>query len=235
MSRFCHYLKDALTRLDIAFTEEQLSLAEEYKVILLRENEKMNLTAITDDEDIAVKHFADSLCLLKYGEVAENAALIDIGSGAGFPGLVLKIFRPDLRITLMDSLEKRCKFLKSAAGDLGLEEISVLCCRAEEAGREENHRERYDYATARAVAALPVLLEYALPLLKVGGAFLPLKGKAEEDSADGALAALHGEITVEHHYDLLGQGERTIYIIKKTAPTEEKYPRGVGKPAKSPL
>lgn len=235
MNRFRQCLEKVLNHLNIAFSSEQIAMADAFRQILLRENEKMNLTAIVDDDEIALKHFGDSLCLLKYGALKERATLIDIGSGPGFPGLALKIFRPDLRITLMDSLAKRCHFLEKTAKILELPNLTVLCCRAEEAGRDHDHREQYDYATARAVATLPVLLEYALPLLKAGGEFLPLKGKAEEQDPGHALKILCGTIDNEYHYNLMGQGERTIYRIKKIGPTPEKYPRRVGKPGKSPL
>lgn len=235
MNRFTHCLAETLERLKIAFSEDQLSRADDFRRFLLQENKKINLTAITDDEEIAVKHFADSLCLIKYGDMAEGASLIDIGSGAGFPGLALKIFRPDLHVILMDSLGKRCHFLEDAAKILELFELTVICCRAEEAGRDKNHRGKYDYATARAVAPLPVLLEYAMPLLKTGGVFLPLKGKTEEANPARALSLLGSEIVAEYHFNLMGQGERTIYQIKKKMETAETYPRRVGKPAKSPL
>ena len=153
-----------------------------------------------------------------------------MAAAPGFPGLALKIFRPDPRITLMDSLAKRCHFLEKTAKVLELPNLTVLCCRAEEAGRDHDHREQYDYATARAVATLPVLLEYALPLLKAGGEFLPLKGKAEEQDPGHALEILCGTIDNEYHYNLMGQGERTILPYQKNRPNTGKISRRVGKP-----
>lgn len=236
MSEFTQELKRALTALEWEYSEEELEQAQLYWQLLLETNEKMNLTAITDHKEGAVKHFADSLCLLKYGNIKENSSIIDIGTGAGFPGLVVAIFRPDLEITLLDSLEKRCNFLNSVISRLSLTRVNVVWSRAEEAGRSQLYRGSFDYATARAVAALPVLLEYALPFLKVGGSFLAMKGPAQDDDPGYALEQLGGEFGGEASYPLpLTQEERRIYQFTKTSPTPDKFPRRPGKPGKSPL
>lgn len=236
MSEFTQELARALTALDWEYSEEQLKKCQSYWDLLLETNEKINLTAITHSKEGAVKHFADSLCLLKYGKIKENASLIDIGTGAGFPGLVLAIFRTDLEITLLDSLEKRCNFLNTVIDHLSLTGVNVVWSRAEEAGQSPLYREVFDYATARAVAALPVLLEYALPLLKVGGSFFAMKGPGQDDDPGYALQELKGEFADEVSYALpLTQEERRLYQFIKISPTPDKYPRRPGKPGKSPL
>lgn len=227
-------LRDALTKLEIPFEEEMIFRAANYASYLLDENQKMNLTAIVDEEEMAVKHFADSLCLLKYADLPQGASLLDVGSGAGFPGMVLKIFRPDLRITLADSLKKRCLFLERLAGELEIDDVTILWGRAEELGREETYRERFDFVTARAVASLPILLEYTTPFLKTGGAFLAMKAKAKEASADNALQILNSEVETTVHYDLFNE-ERTLITVRKTGATPAKYPRRPGMPEKKPL
>lgn len=227
-------LREALTALAIPFTDEMIRAAANYASYLLDENQKMNLTAIVDEREIAVKHFADSLCLLKYAEIPQGASLMDIGTGAGFPGMVLKIFRPDLKITLADSLKKRCLFLERLGGELEIDDVAILWGRAEELGRKEELREQFDFTTARAVASLPILLEYCTPFLKPGGAFLAMKAREEEADSAKALKALGCEVETTEKYDLFGE-ERTLITVKKTAPTPEKYPRRPGMPEKKPL
>ncbi|MEG0874955.1 MAG: 16S rRNA (guanine(527)-N(7))-methyltransferase RsmG [Clostridiales bacterium] len=236
MSDFKAELLKALSALDMVADDEKIAQCCKYYEILIAENQKMNLTAITKPQDVAIKHFVDSLYILKYVDLPQGSTLVDIGTGAGFPGLPLKIFRQDLNITLLDSLEKRCKFLESVITELSLKDINVVWARAEDAGRMENMREHFDYATARAVASLPVLMEYALPLLKIGGEFLPLKGKEEGISCENALTLLNGEIVAQCSYLLpIIEEDRIIYRIKKTAATAEKYPRRSGKVTKKPL
>lgn len=227
-------LREALTALAIPFTDEMIRQAANYASYLLDENQKMNLTAIVDEKEIAIKHFADSLCLLKYAEIPQGASLMDIGTGAGFPGMVLKIFRPDLKITLADSLKKRCLFLERLGGELEIDDVAILWGRAEELGRKEELREQFDFTTARAVASLPILLEYCTPFLKTGGAFLAMKAREEEADSAKALKALGCEVETTEKYDLFGE-ERTLITVKKTAPTPEKYPRRPGMPEKKPL
>ena len=152
---------------------KQLNL---YGNLLLEWNEKINLTAITEPQAVLYKHFYDCILFLKHNKIPQNATLVDVGTGAGFPGMVLKIVRPDLKVTLLDSLNKRLVFLNDVIAQLGLTGIETVHLRAEEAGRSKLHREKYDIATARAVASLPVLLEYCVPLVKVGGQFVAMKG-----------------------------------------------------------
>ncbi len=212
---------------------------------LLREwNEKINLTAVLDDEGIAVKHLLDSLTLLPFLDSALTAGppavlrLIDVGTGAGFPGLPLKIIRPDLHVLLLDALAKRVRFLDTVIAALALEGITARHGRAEEAARSRDLRERFDIATARAVASLPALCEYCLPFVRVGGAFLAMKGQSGENWQDArrAIRLLGGELADIAEFDLPGTDmKRTILTIRKTSPTPAAYPRKAGKPEQQPL
>lgn len=234
MIEFDFALREALTDKGIPFTDGMIMAAANYASYLLDENQKMNLTAILEEHDVAIKHFADSLCLLKYADIPQGASLLDVGSGAGFPGMVLKIFRPDLKITLLDSLKKRCGFLERLAEELEISDIRILWGRAEDLARNGEYREKFDFVTARAVASLPILLEYCTPFLKPEGVFLAMKAKAEEENPEYALAELNCEITDTAAYDLEGD-ERTLIKIKKIGATAEKYPRRAGMPEKRPL
>jgi 16S rRNA (guanine(527)-N(7))-methyltransferase RsmG len=221
----------------IPLTPEQLRQFALYAELLLDWNTRMNLTAITKPEEIAVKHFLDSLLLLKYTEIPENESVIDVGTGAGFPGLPLKIVRPDLRLTLLDSSAKRVTFLREAAKALGLE-AGAIHGRAEELGQKPGHRERYGLVTARAVAALPILCEYCLPFTSVGGVFVALKGPgihAEAEDAKAALAKLGGKLLSIDEYELPNQNRRTIVLVQKISQTPAGYPRTHAKIAKRPL
>lgn len=216
-------------------SNEQCEQLQRYAEILVEWNEKMNLTAIVEPEEIAVKHFLDCLMLFKYVDVPEGASVIDIGTGAGFPGVVLKIARPDIKLTLLDSLQKRIGFLDYLCGELGLE-VTTIHSRAEDGAR--NLREQYDFAVARAVANMRVLSEYCIPYVKVGGRFVALKGAtaAEEcESAKAAVKLLGGEIESFETYELLDSGERGIITVKKISQTSSKYPRNPGKISKQPL
>lgn len=188
----------------IALTGEMLGQFERYREMLLEWNTKMNLTAITDRREIEIKHFLDSLLLLRTVEVPQGARLIDVGTGAGFPGVALKIARPDLRLTLLDSLQKRVGFLREVSGALGQENLCVHG-RAEELGRKVDFREQYDLATARAVAALPALCEYCLPFVRVGGFFVALKGPEVEGEvalAQRAIGLLGGRVEAVEQFEL---------------------------------
>ncbi|HMM06838.1 MAG TPA: 16S rRNA (guanine(527)-N(7))-methyltransferase RsmG [Clostridiales bacterium] len=234
MTEFVQTLKATLDELKINYTEEIIGKAADYACYLRKENEKMNLTAITEPGEMAVKHFADSLCLLNYVDLPKNASLLDVGSGAGFPGLVLRLFRPDLKVTLLDASKKRCGFLERLKRELFADDVEILWGRSEELAREENLREQFDFVTARAVASLPVLLELCTPFLKPGGRFLAMKGKEETDGAAKALTLLNCELAVHHRYRLNGE-DRAVLEIKKLGPTPEKYPRRAGMPEKRPL
>lgn len=202
----------------------------QYADLLAEKNAVMNLTAITEPSEVAQKHFLDSCLPLKFFNLPEGASLVDVGSGAGFPGVPIAIMRPDVRVTAVDSLQKRVNFLCDLARTL---EIPVKCLhlRAEDAGRGEL-REIFDVATARAVSRLSVLCEYCLPLVKVGGAFLALKGgdcDEELREAYTAIKTLGGHIERIEEYSLPSGDKRTLIIIRKIAPTPKAYPRSQGK------
>ena len=200
-------------------------------------NRKINLTAITDDEGVAVKHFADSLLPLTMAELPQGASLVDVGSGAGFPGLPMALVRPDLRLTFLDSLQKRLTFLEGVTAALGVP-AAFVHARAEEAGRDTARREQFDAATARAVANLGVLAEYCLPLVRVGGQFLALKGAAGREelaAAGGAIARLGGRVEAVRDYTLPGGDARVLIVIRKEKPTPPQYPRTATLIKKKPL
>lgn len=221
--------------LGIALTGPMLDELDQYAEILVEYNQKVNLTAITDPEGIEDKHFADSLLLANLPETAGK--LVDVGTGAGFPGVVAKIFKPELQLTLMEPTGKRVEFLKYVCAQLGLSGVEFAKERAEEAARKV-WREQFDVATARGVAALPMLSEYCLPLVKVGGVFLAMKGPgaAEELAESGAaLKKLGGKGSGVAEFHLPGGDVRNIIRIKKISQTPPVYPRNGGKIAKSPL
>lgn len=214
--------------------------AEKFAVYmeLLREwNEKINLTAITDEEGILVKHFFDSSSISEF--VDNNSKIIDIGTGAGFPGLPLKIVNDTLNLTLVDSLNKRINFLNEVKNKLGLKNVETVHGRAEDVGIDNKYREKYDFAVSRAVAELRILVEYLLPLVKVGGKVIAMKGPnidEEVENSKKAVKLLGGEIERIESFRLGNtDNERTIIIIKKIKNTESKYPRKAGIPRKNPL
>ena len=209
---------------------------DKYAELLKDWNTRINLTAITDDEEIRIKHFEDSLTILPYLE-GENISLVDVGTGAGFPGIPVAIERPDITVTLVDSLEKRIKFLECVARELELPNVKCVHARAEDFGKTPEFREAFDYATARAVASMPVLLEYCLPLVKVGGRFIAMKGaNAGEEKFDNALKVLGGKLVKEDRFLLSGTDmERCIFTVEKTKTTPAAYPRKAGLPSKKPL
>lgn len=217
-------------------TPAQLEQFDRYAALLVEWNEKMNLTAITQPREIVIKHFLDSILALKAVEQAPGARLVDVGSGAGFPSVPMLILRPDLRLTLLDSLNKRLVFLEALLGELGLE-ATRLHARAEEAGRGAQ-RGQFDCATARAVAQLNKLSEYCLPLVKEGGVFLALKGadgRAEAAAATKAIHTLGGTLGEMQDYALPDGDKRTLVVIKKTSQTPPKYPRPSAQISKAPL
>ena len=212
-----------------------LKRLEKYADLLVEWNEKINLTAIVDPEGIAVKHFLDCLMIFKYIDIPKGASVIDIGTGAGFPGVVIKIARPDIKLTLMDSLQKRINFLDTLCSELGLE-VTTVHSRAEDITPKQ--REGYDFAVARAVANMRVLTEYCLPYVKVGGSFVAMKGStaAEEvKEATKAISTLGGKLEAEDLFELPEFGGRGIINVKKISQTPTKYPRNSGKISKQPL
>jgi len=223
----------------LRLTPRQVSAFEIYERELLDWNEMFNLTAIRDPEGVRTKHFLDSLtCLIEMRDSAP-ARLIDVGSGAGFPGIPLKIVMPNLRLTLVESVGKKANFCSHIVDVLNLEHVEVLSNRAEEVGQLPRHREAYDWAVARAVAALPVLAEYLLPLVKMGGNVLAQKGESgpmEAHAAENAFRILGGRLKKITPVVLPGVAEqRFLIVIQKVAATPPRYPRRVGVPLKSPL
>ncbi len=211
---------------DCPLYENQFQQFSTYLEELVETNAHMNLTAITEPEEIWAKHFLDSAVLLKQLELPLDASCIDVGTGAGFPGMVLAILRPDLQVTLLDSLQKRVGFLERIAEKLGLANVRCMHARAEDAARDAAYREQFDLATARAVAALPTLTEYCLPFVKVGGQFAAMKGPSESPAdAAKAVALLGGEMADTLAYALEKVGERQIILVKKISQTATKYPR----------
>ena len=208
-----------------------------YKEILKEWNEKMNLTAIEEDREVIIKHFIDSLSIAPYLN-PRSGTLIDIGTGAGFPGIPIKIVYDSMKVTLLDSLDKRIRFLNEVIEDLRLKEVSAVHGRAEDFGVRPDFREKFDISVARAVSNLPVLLEYCLPFVKTGGLFIAMKGSQTEelDAAAKALETLGGRVEQVREIVLpFTDMRRNIVIIKKIRPTPAKYPRKAGKPAKEPL
>ncbi|MBR5506854.1 MAG: 16S rRNA (guanine(527)-N(7))-methyltransferase RsmG [Clostridia bacterium] len=218
---------------------EKINNFEKYYNLLIEWNEKMNLTAITDGKDVATKHFLDSVSSLESGVIKDDAKIIDVGTGAGFPGIPLKIFKSDLDVTLMDSLNKRINFLNEVISELQLDGIRAIHSRAEDLGKKEEHREAYDIAISRAVANLASLSELCLPFVKVGGYFVSMKGpKASEEIKDAknAIRLMGGEYVETINYSLSDTDlEHNLVIIKKVSPTPKKYPRNAPKPIKEPL
>jgi 16S rRNA (guanine527-N7)-methyltransferase len=223
----------------IKLTARQLAAFECYERELLAWNEKFNLTAIRDSEGIRTKHFLDSLSCSLAMRDRPPARLVDIGTGAGFPGLPLKIIYPAMQLTLVESVGKKADFCRYMVQALGLERVDVLTLRAEELGASKLHRERYDWAVARAVAGMPVLAEFLLPLVKIGGAMLAQKGEsgpAEAHTAERAFQVLGGNLKQIQKLNLPGVVEdRFLVVVEKISATPPGYPRRVGLPAKKPI
>lgn len=234
----CDILKQKSEEAGLSFTSVQLEQFDKYFEMLVETNKVMNLTAITEPEEVVVKHFIDSL--LAYDEkLFKNKVLADVGTGAGFPGIPLKIYCPSLKVVLIDALGKRLKFLQQVIDCLNLQDITCVHLRAEDAGRNTLHREKYDLVTARAVARLSVLSEYCLPLVKKNGMFIALKGSKYQDEiqeANKAVAILGGKLVSANEVKLpdLSDG-RAIIRILKIKNTPGIYPRKAGTPEKQPL
>jgi 16S rRNA (guanine527-N7)-methyltransferase len=238
-------LAESVAKWGLELSNEQLDQFASYAQELKSWNERVNLTAITDETGITVRHFIDSLsCATVWGDSPKS--LIDIGTGAGFPGLPLKILRPELKLTLVESIGKKTAFLRHMVELLGLKQVEVLDTRAEEIGRKPKHREKYDVALGRAVADMRVLAEYCLPLCKVGGRFLAPKSQAIEAELEGArfaIKSLGGRIAGVERVALPQNGEdgentvleRVIVVVDKVSPTRATYPRANGVPSRRPL
>ena len=230
-----------LNQFSIILENLQINQFYQYYELLNEWNRIMNLTAITDQNEVITKHFVDSLALVNaMGEIStKEYKIIDIGTGAGFPGIPLKIAFPQLKITLMDSLNKRIKFLNEVIEQLGLKEITAVHSRAEDLGRDKDYREKYDLSVSRAVANLSTLSEYCMPFVKPGGFFISYKsGKIEEElsSAKHAIFLLGGKVNRIESFTLDGaEAERTLIKIEKVSEISKRYPRKAGVPGKEPL
>ena len=234
---FSEKIKEYMNKINIEISDKQIEKFFDYMNLLLEWNEKINLTAITEPEDIILKHFVDCATILKY--IKDEDKIIDIGTGAGFPGIPLKILNEKLDITLMDSLNKRINFLNEIINKLDLKNIVAIHARAEELARNKEYREKFDIAISRAVANLSTLSEYMLPMTKINGQSICMKGPdIEEEIENGkkAVKILGGEIKKVEKLELPeSKDKRTIIQIIKTKNTPNKYPRKVGKPSKEPI
>ena len=239
MSYNLEQFKDGLKELQIELNEKQISQFLKYYELLVETNKVMNLTAITEFDEVVEKHFLDSLSLCRVYDLKIDAKILDLGTGAGFPGIPLKIAFPQIKLTLLDSLNKRVKFLEQVCRELELENVQCIHGRAEDAGRMKEHREQYDLAVSRAVANLASLSEYCIPFVKKGGFFIPYKsGEIEEELNQGkkAAAILGGEINEVVRFSLPeGDGARSLIRIRKVKPVSSRYPRKAGMPGKEPL
>ncbi|MFN2135220.1 MAG: 16S rRNA (guanine(527)-N(7))-methyltransferase RsmG [Candidatus Promineifilaceae bacterium] len=233
-----HLLSSQASKLGLSLSSEQLMQFSAYQHMLLSWNARFNLSAVRTVEGIQLRHFADSLtCVLVTGDLT-GQSLIDVGSGAGLPGLPLKICFPQLALTLVESVRKKAHFLEAVTAELGFEDVLVLPQRAEDVARETNHRGRYDWAAARAVAHLSPLLEYLLPFCRLGGCALAQKGTRVEEElqeARHAMEILGGELTEIRPVDLEGKVNAHLVVVKKVRTTPEDYPRRAGMPVKRPL
>ncbi len=238
---FVDKMTEELKEVGIILSEKQMDQFFQYYELLIEWNKVMNLTAITELDEVISKHFIDSISLVKaaasIGE--KKATVIDIGTGAGFPGIPLKIAFPNLEITLLDSLNKRINFLNEVIQKLGLENITTIHGRAEDFGKNPKYREQFDYCVSRAVANAATLSEYCLPFVKVGGSFIPYKsGKIDEELENGkkAIKVLGGEIRDVVRFQLKSaDADRTLVVIHKNAKTAKRFPRKAGVPSKEPI
>lgn len=223
----------------VELTNQDIERFLKYKDILKEWNNKINLTTITDDYEIIVKHFLDSISLVKCGLLKDGISLIDVGTGAGFPGIPIKILFPGIKVVLLDSLNKRVNFLNEVIEQLKLENIYTVHGRAEDMARDKNYREKYDISTARAVANMTVLSEYCIPFVKEGGYFLAMKGPSvDEELKDGknAIGTLGGKVKEVIEVELYGEEmNHRIVMIEKVLKTMEKYPRKTAQIQKRPI
>lgn len=232
-------LKSSFGGLGISLSATDINNFMEYSRLLRQWNEVMNLTAITDEDGIILKHFADSASPLSVLDIPKNASLIDIGTGAGFPGVPIKIIRSDIRLTLVDSLNKRINFLNTVCETLGLTGTECIHSRAEDLSRNADKRENYDYCLSRAVAPLNVLAEYCLPFVRIGGTFAALKGPnafTEIEASDKAITLMGGKIESVKDLEIPGTDlKHTLVVINKVKPTPEQYPRKGAAISKRPI
>ena len=237
-------LVNICNKINIEISDDQINCFEKYYELLIEKNKVMNLTAITDKEDVIVKHFIDSIALIPYLldkgiNINNKLKIIDIGTGAGFPGLPLKIMMPDVKFTLLDSLNKRVSFLNEVIDELKLKDIEALHGRAEDYASDNKYREKYDICVSRAVANLSTLSEYCIPFVKEDGYFISYKaGESEEEinKSKNAIKILGGKINKVEEFVLPGTDASRVFVfIRKQELTDKKYPRKAGVPAKKPL
>ena len=236
---FKEELAKAAAEYGISLNDTQMEQYNRYFELLVEWNEKINLTAITEPKEVAIKHMIDSITAYDENLFKDGTTVIDVGTGAGFPGLPLKIFCPEIKMTLMDSLNKRIKFLQTVVEELGLKDVECVHARAEEGARNKKYRESFDIAVSRAVARLPILCEYCLPFVKKGGHFIALKGMQYQDEAAEAVKAIKvmGGSQTEIRPVKLPEldDKRAVITITKTMPTPKTYPRKAGTPTKNPI
>ncbi|MHB0998711.1 MAG: 16S rRNA (guanine(527)-N(7))-methyltransferase RsmG [Armatimonadota bacterium] len=232
-------LASGADEMGITLSDSQLDQFDVYTSMLLEWNQKFNLTRITDPQEIVIKHYLDSLSVLSFMDMTGKVSLIDIGTGAGFPGIPLKIVCPDMKVILLDSMRKRLSFLEAVSQELGLSDVATLHARAEDAAKDKVHRDKYDFAVSRAVARLNTLVELCLPFCRVGGRFISYKGPEsgpEIEESAGAVRLLGGvkekvgQLMLPHS-DI----QRTLIVIKKIRPAPSGYPRQAGLPEREPI
>ncbi|MDY4561592.1 MAG: 16S rRNA (guanine(527)-N(7))-methyltransferase RsmG [Peptostreptococcus porci] len=232
-------LENGLKNFNIDVNDTMLEKFEKYREILVEYNKNMNLTGITEQREVYIKHFLDSVAIFKDGYIMDGLSVIDVGTGAGFPGIPYKICNPTIKLTLLDSLNKRINFLKDVCTNIGFDDVEFVHGRAEDFGQNEDFREKFDIATARAVANLPVLLELCIPFVKVGGFFICLKGpnaENEVEEAKNAMDVLDVKLVENIEVSLPDEElKHRILVFKKINETLGKYPRKAGKLSKKPL
>lgn len=232
------YLKESADKLSIHLTEEQLEQFDIFYKLLIETNKSLNLTAITEMHEVVLKHFIDSIAITKYIDFAEKR-VIDVGTGAGFPGIPLAIIVPSAKFVLMDSLQKRLRFIENVIEKCQIENIDTVHGRAEDIGQDLKYREKFDYCVSRAVAVLPVLLELCTPFVKVGGSFVSYKSELLEEEmkqSKKALSVLRCRIGEQYHYSIPDSDfYRVLAVFKKEGKLQKKYPRQAGKPKREPL
>jgi len=234
-----NFIKNIFEKYEINLSETQIQQFYTYLLMLKEANSKFNITAITNDEDIVIKHFLDSIMLSKYFDITKISTLIDVGTGGGFPGIPLKILNPHLKVTLVDSLNKRIKFLDNVIDELNLTSMQAIHTRSEELAKNKDFREKYDLATSRAVAYLNILSEYCIPFVKENGYFIPLKKgdvNDELEKSKKSIEILGGKIEKIEKYEIKEiEDTRSLVFIKKIMQTEKKYPRANKQIQKKPL
>ena len=237
LDEFSKYLNEYGEKIGLKFSKKQEEQFFKYMNLLIEWNEKINLTAIVEPKEIILKHFIDSLTISKY--IEKDSSIVDVGTGAGFPGIPLLIYRDDIKVTLVDSLNKRLIFLQEVINQLDLKNVKVVHSRVEDFGKNKNYREKFDIATARAVANLAVLSEYLVPLVKIGGKCICMKGSTIEDEikqSENAFKILGTKKKLIEKFELPNSDmERNIIILDKIKNTPSKYPRKAGIPTKEPI